>query len=552
MKDDKTKEQLIQEIESLKNKIAQIDGQTEKDLCLDEEIKQCNRYRTLVETTPHGIQENDTSGIITFSNPAHCKILGYSKKEMEGKAIWDFYKTEEEKEHVRSYLEMLVREQPDPAPFFGKNITKDKRIIDIQVDWNYKRDDTGNLTGFISVITDITGRKKAELAKERIQLQLLHSQKMEAIGRLAGGISHDFGNILTAIKNFSSLGIKKAGDSNPAVRDIFEHIKTASFRAINLTKQLTTFSQKEFTQVVNASMNKVINDLLLMLKHLIGENVIISTELDHGLRMIRGDVGKLEQLITNLVINARDAMPNGGVITIQTRNMIIDDGSCKKIPYARAGKFIHLLVKDTGIGIAEENLYHIFEPFFTTKKGGSGAGLGLSVVYGIIKDHQGWINVSSKAGHGTTFDIYLPAIEVDIVENANNKINIQELRGSGERILLIEDDAMVRTSTSMSLIGEGYTLFEADSSDSAMDIFHREGGRFHLIMSDLVLPDKDGLTLIQELLLLNPKLKAILNSGYIDKPIDQSKLEKHGIVFFNKPYDMQDILIAIRSLLKYA
>ena len=344
---------------------------------------------------------------------------------------------------------------------------------------------------------------------------------MDAIGRLAGGIAHDFNNILTAIKNFSSLGIKKAGDSDPAVLNIFEHIRTASFRAINLTKQLTTFSQKEFTRIVNADMNKVTDNLLLMLKHLIGENITISTALDPDLWPIRGDVGKLEQVITNLVINARDAitaMTNGGVITIQTRNIMIDEGTCRNIPdspdspYSMSGRFIHISVKDTGIGIAEENLYHIFEPFFTTKKSGSGAGLGLSVVYGIIKDHQGWINVTSKERLGTTFDIYLPTIEKDAVEKTNDRNNIQELRGSGERILLIEDEDMVLISTSMSLVGEGYTVFEADSAHSAMDIFHREGGRFHLIMSDLVLPDKDGLTLIQELLLLNPKLKAILNS----------------------------------------
>ncbi len=527
----------------LKNKIE--DYQRSEDALRQSEA----RFRTLIETSPHGIQENDTNGIITFSNKAHGSILGYSKGELEGTAIWNLCSTEEEKENVRNYLKILVREQPAPVPYIGENITKDGRIIQVQVDWNYKRDDRGNLTGFISVITDITARKNAEAAKEKMQLQLLHSQKMEAIGRLAGGISHDFGNILTAIKNFSALGIKRKVDCDPEVQNIFEHIRTASVRAINLTRQLTTFGQKGFTRIVNANINKVINDLLHMLNRLISENITISVDLAPGLWKIRGDTGMLEQVVTNLVINARDAIAGVGIISIQSRNVIKYEDACKKNPYERAGRFVCLTVKDTGAGIPEENLNHIFEPFFTTKKTGS-SGLGLSVVYGIIKDHQGWINVSSETGNGTAFEIYLPAIEEEADEHAEDRIKVSKLRCCGEKILLVEDEVLVRTSTRMTLIDEGYVVFEAESAESALNIFHRENGKFDLVMSDLVLPGKDGLTLIKELIGLNTGLKAILNSGYIDKPIDRSDIEKYGIVFFNKPYDMQEVLVAIRNLLQ--
>jgi len=196
------------------------------------------KYRTLVETMPYGIQENDTAGIITFSNASHCKILGYTPEEMQGKHIGDFLTTEEERENLRAYLKQLVEEQPAPTPFFAKNITKDGMLIDVKVDWNYKKDSRGEVTGFISVITDTTELLQAEESGKKLQAQLLHSQKMEAIGRLAGGIAHDFGNILTAIRNFSSIGIKGTRECDPYAAGIFEHINTAAFRAMNLTRQL--------------------------------------------------------------------------------------------------------------------------------------------------------------------------------------------------------------------------------------------------------------------------------------------------------------------------
>ena len=509
------------------------------------------KFRTLVETMPYGLQENDTAGIITFSNDSHCKILGYTQEEMHGKAIWEFMSTEEERENLRQFLKHLVNEQPVPSPFGTKNITKDGRVIDVKVDWNYKKDSRGEVTGFISVITDITELLKAEESSKRLQSQLLHSQKMEAIGRLAGGIAHDFGNILTAIKNFSSLGIKGTRESDPYASNIFEHINTAAYRAMNLTRQLLTFSRKDFTRIVNIDLNKIINNLFEMLHHIIGEDITIVTEYGPGLWTILGDSGKLEQVITNLVVNARDAMPlpGGGTIIIRTENIVIDDNNNLEIPYSRPGQFIRLTVEDTGVGISKQNINQIFEPFFTTKKNGSSSGLGLSVVYAIINDHKGWINVTSEEGVKTIFDVYLPALNVLSESNTEKMFTLNNRTNKGERILLVEDDGIVRLSTRMALEKEGYEVFEAENSTAALRIFQEENGRFHMVISDLVLPGENGLQLIKELLILNPGLKAILNSGYIDNKIDRSEIEKSGIHFLSKPYDIDDVLIVIRELI---
>ncbi len=372
---------------------------------------------------------------------------------------------------------------------------------------------------------------------------------MEAIGRLAGGIAHDFGNILTAIRNFSSLGIKGTRESDPYACNIFDHINTASFRAMNLTRQLLTFSRKDFTRIVNIDLNRIINNLFAMLSHIIGEDITIVTDYTPGLWTIQGDSGKLEQIITNLVVNSRDAMPAGGTILIRTENIVIDNGM--EIPYSRPGQFVRLTVEDTGIGISKQNINHIFEPFFTTKKNGCGSGLGLSVVYAIINDHKGWINVASEEGVKTTFEVYLPAVDVSSESCTEKKSILEDRTNKGERILLVEDDSIVRLSTRMALVKEGYEVLEAESSAAAIRIFQEENGRFHLVISDLVLPGQNGLQLIKELLKLNPGLKAILNSGYIDKPIDRSEIEKSGILFLNKPYEIEDVLDAIRELMNH-
>ncbi|MCC6545414.1 MAG: PAS domain S-box protein [Nitrospirae bacterium] len=520
--------------------------QAEEALSLSE-----TKYRTLVETMPYGIQENDTDGIITFSNDAHCQILGFTRDEMKGKDIFDFLSTEEERNNLRHYLKLLVREQPPPSTFFAKNITKDGRVIDVKVDWNYKKDSRGEVIGFISVITDITEQLKAEESSQRLQAQLLHSQKMEAIGRLAGGIAHDFGNILTAIKNFSSIGIKGTRESDPYASNIFDHINSAAYRAMNLTRQLLTFSKKDITKIVNIRLNNIINNLVEMLHNIIGEDIIIATDYGSNLRPILGDSGKLEQVITNLVVNARDAMPipGGGTIIIRTENILIDEEISSKIPYSRPGQFVRLTVEDTGHGISKQNINNIFEPFFTTKKNGSGSGLGLSVVYAIISDHKGWINVTSEEGVKTIFEVYLPALSSNAGHDSDNKLVIDHSTNKGERILLVEDDGIVRISTKMALEKEGYEVIDADNSASALRIFQKENGRFHMVISDLVLPDQNGLRLIRTLITLKPELKAILNSGYIGQQIDRSEIEQSGIYFLSKPFDIEDLLIAIRELI---
>ncbi len=497
-----------------------------------------DRLMYILEHMEDGIYIVNQQYDIEYINPVIRKEFG----NIDNKKCYEYF-------HGRHDVCPWCRNEETPSgkpvkwEFSLKNKDKTYELFDMPI-----KNSDGTISKLV-IYYDISEAKHAEESRKRLQAQLLHSQKMEAIGRLAGGIAHDFGNILTAISNFSSLGIKGTRESDPYACNIFDHINTAAYRAMNLTRQLLTFSRKDFTRIVNIDLNKIINNLIAMLRHIIGEDITIVTEYFEGLWTIHGDSGKLEQVITNLVVNSRDAMPEGGTILIRTENLVISNLNTSEIPYSRPGCFVRLTVEDTGAGISKHNIHHIFEPFFTTKKNGSSSGLGLSVVYAIISDHNGWINVSSEEGVKTVFEVYLPALTSSPENNSENRQAVTGQSNKGERILLVEDDNTVRMSTRMALEKEGYEVLEADTSANALRIFHEENGRFHLIISDLILPGQNGLQLIKELLKSKPGLKAILNSGYIDKPIERSEIENSGIIFLNKPYEIEDVLIIIRDLI---
>jgi PAS domain S-box-containing protein len=394
--------------------------------------------------------------------------------------------------------------------------------------------------GRIEHYTDVTERKRTEE-------QLLQSQKMEAVGRLAGGVAHDFNNLLTAIIGYSELLLGRLGDDDPIRQDV-EEIKKAGDRAALLTRQLLAFSRKQVLQPKVMDLNSVVIEIDKMLRRVIGEDITLVTILAPELRRIRADRGQIEQVIMNLAVNSHDAMPEGGKLTIKTETVTLDEDYCKIVPEARPGKFVCLSVEDTGVGIDEETVEHIFEPFFSTKK--SGTGLGLSVVYGIVKQHEGWINVYSDLGQGTTFKIYLPAISISPEEEHKEKISLPELRGSGQRILLVEDEAGVREFTSRVLRENGYIVFEAVTAEEALDIFEKEKGEFHLIFSDVVLPDKTGLQLVDQLLAGKPNLTVMMSSGYTDEKSLWPAIEERGFRFLQKPYTLLDLLRAVKETIE--
>ena len=388
--------------------------------------------------------------------------------------------------------------------------------------------------------------REAEEEKEKLQAQLLQAQKMEAIGILAGGIAHDFNNILTAIQGYTDLAMMKMDEADPLYRDL-KQIDLSATRAANLTRQLLLFSRRQPMEFTPINLNTTVDNLLKMLNRLIGEDITIKTELEPELWTVKADAGNIEQAIMNLTVNARDAMPEGGTLTITTENVNLDEDYCKTYTYARPGRFVCLTIEDTGIGMDKETIPHIFEPFFSTKGAGKGTGMGLSVVHGIVKHHEGWVNVYSEPGQGSTLKIYLPAVSLKPEEEPEDAISQKDLQGSGENILLVEDEEGVREFATSALHENGYVIYEAASAEEALDIFEKEKGNFDLVFSDVVLPGKGGLELIDQLLSQKPDLRVLLSSGYTDQKSQWPVIRKRGFRFLQKPYALTDLLRGINE-----
>jgi CheY-like chemotaxis protein len=303
-------------------------------------------------------------------------------------------------------------------------------------------------------------------------------------------------------------------------------------------------------EFVSLNLNKTIEDMLKMLLRIIGENIKIRKSFKSDLWTIQADEGNLQQLIMNLAVNARDAMPEGGILSIKTENIEINETYCHKYSYAKPGQYVCLSIKDTGTGMNKDILSHIFDPFFTTKEIGKGTGLGLSVVYGIIKQHEGWINVKSEPGKGSIFKVYLKAIH-KVPEYKNKYIpSTKKLRGKGEKILLVEDEDTVRKLITKLLIENGYTVFAAANAEEANKLFDKEKGKYDLIFSDIILPDINGIQLVEKLLKKNPQILVILGSGYTNWDSYWPIIQRKGFKLIHKPYDFSELLNQIRLTLK--
>jgi len=405
----------------------------------------------------------------------------------------------------------------------------------------------GDLSFGILALRTRMERQKAEEEKIQIQGQLLQAQKMEAIGILAGGVAHDFNNLLTAIQVSADLAMMQIEPADPLYKDLQE-INNVSSRAADLARQLLLFSRKHPMEPSILSLNNVINNLLKMLHRLIGEEVKIVTVLENDLWNLKADRCTLEQVVMNLTVNARDAMDGSGLITIKTENVELDHGSSQAVTESRPGQFVRLSVIDNGLGMARETLEHIFEPFFSTKGQGKGTGLGLSVVYGIVKQHDGWITVRSEKGKGTTFEVYLPANHKDDASEDIFQSPWQAMKGTGKRILFVEDERSVREFVVRGLDKIGYKVFPAATGKEALEIFQNEKADFHLVVSDVVLPDLTGVELAEKIKTANPGLPVLLSSGYTDHKSQWDDIQQKGYRFLQKPYDLTDLLRIIQDM----
>lgn len=400
----------------------------------------------------------------------------------------------------------------------------------------------GYLMWMWGIQIDITEQKMLEK-------QFMQAQKMEAIGLLAGGIAHDFNNLLTVINGYSDLLLKKFTEDHPTYTQLVA-IRNAGERAADLTSQLLSFSRKQILQPKILNLNEIISKMEKMLVRLIGEHIAVFTQLDADLAKVKVDQAKIEQIFMNLIVNARDAMPSGGKITIETKNIVFDADYVKHHPGAAVGDYVMLAISDSGIGMDREVQSHIFEPFFTTKDKATSTGLGLSTVYGIVKQSGGYIMVYSEPGHGTTFRIYLPQVVEETIreEKAKESIPEEQLRGR-ETILVVEDEENVRQVIAEALLSYGYTVLEAGNGTQALDVCRTYKDKIGLVITDVVMPQINGREFIRQLTPLRPDTRIIFMSGYTDNAIVHHGILEPGIQFIQKPFNLTSLILKIREVL---
>lgn len=403
--------------------------------------------------------------------------------------------------------------------------------------------------GYILIYTDISILKSTQQEKGKIQTQLIQAQKMEAIGILASGIAHDFNNLLTAILGCSDMAMMELNERDSIYGDL-KQIRVSAGRAAELTRQLLLFSRKQPRRYAPVDLNDTIIDMQNMLQRVIGEDIAVLTELDDALWTFGGDRGNLEQVVMNLALNARDAMPEGGRLVIKTENVVLDKSQFSAHPETRPGKYIRLSVTDNGIGMDPETIKQIFDPFFSTKSAGKGTGLGLSVIYGIVKQHEGWINVVSQPSKGSTFEVYLPLRSAEKSKTQNRKFRMEDFVGVGKRILVVEDEEKVRDFTITGLNRNGYVAYGAADAEEAMALYKKEDGNFHMVLSDVGLPGKSGVELVKSLLELNPQLRVLFISGYSDHDARWPSIKEDGYYFLEKPYALSDLLRVVQEVVE--
>ena len=495
------------------------------------------RMVDLLETVHLVVVMLDLNGSIVFCNDYLLQLTGWKSSEIKGKNWFDLMIPVEEQDRLRMAFESAKKPASPPVHFESTLLGSDGHRWWIAWDCAILGDSEGRVAGVVNVGRDMTEYKELEV-------QFRQAQKLESIGRLASGVAHDFNNLLTVIIGYSGALLSRRDSSDPEHVGLSE-IKKAAEKGADLAYQLLAFSRRQAFRPSMLDLNALIVDNQRMLRRLIGENIELVTELDPSLGTVRADAGHLHQVFLNLAVNARDAMPRGGKLTISSSNVNINGTKFPPLPYLSPGPYVRLTVADTGIGMSAEVRAHLFEPFFTTKAPGCGTGLGLSTVYGIIQQSGGHITVETEPDRGTTFSIILPRIEPTAIQDAAAK---PVLKGGTETILLVEDQKEVRVLTATILRELGYNVWEADGSDRALELAQYSSAPVHLILTDVVMPTMSGVELARRVKIVQHGIKVLFMSGYAARPpVNEDPLLSEA--YIQKPFTPEGLGLKVREIL---
>ncbi|MBN1485725.1 MAG: response regulator [Chloroflexia bacterium] len=494
-------------------------------------------FRSLIENISDVIAIVDSHGRIRYLSPSVERVLGYQVQELSERSILSLVHAQDQ-DLLRRMLQGSAKAGPLSAELRFCHQHGAWHILEVMVN-NLLQDPV--VGGLVVTFRDISDRRQLED-------QLRQSQKLEAIGRLAGGIAHDFNNLLMAIIGYSDLILNSLDALSPLRKDV-EEIHKAGERAAALTSQLLTFSRKQVTETKVLNLNNVVKDMAKLLRRLIGEDVELFLQLEGSLAPVRADPSQWGQVIMNLAVNSRDAMPQGGKLIIETANVELEADYARRHVDVQPGSYVMLAVSDTGIGMTAEVLSHIFEPFFTTKGQDKGTGLGLSTVYGIVRQSDGHIWVYSEPNQGTTFKIYLPRVD-EPVEQTTPSLLQEALRGT-ETVLVVEDEEMVRNLAARILRRYGYTVLEAHHPTEAIELAKQHSGPLDLLLTDMVLPIMNGRELAQQLVQQRPRLSVLYVSGYTGRSILEQGLIEEDAFFLEKPFTPNVLLQQVRQVLDH-
>jgi len=499
-----------------------------------------SNFRSLVTHAPYGICRCDSAGILLDANPTLVKILGYaSSSELVGRNLANQYADTQEWFNLADHFRSLKRFHGLVAEW----VCKDGSSVMVRLSGRAIRGD-GNAAFFELFAEDVTEQRALEQ-------QLRQAQKMEAVGRLAGGIAHDFNNLLMVISGYCEFLLERIG-SDVTLRGSVQEIANAAERATSLTRQLLAFSRKQMLARKVLDLNAVLRGNLKMLTRMIGEDIDLVMTAGAGIGAVKADPGQIDQVIMNLAVNARDAMPHGGKLTIETADITCDEEYARSHPPLTMGEYVMLAISDTGLGMDAATQLHIFEPFFTTK-GLKGTGLGLSTVYGIIQQSRGYIRVSSEPGKGTSFKIYLPRVGATAQAIPREpSITTAKPEQAVETILLAEDESSLRNLARQFLESQGYTVLEAAEGAAAIQICNSHPGPIHLLLTDLIMPGINGRELARRVCAMRPETKVLYMSGYTENAIAHNEMLEEGIALLQKPFSLSTLRTKVREKLSSA